>query len=143
MTKKICVLILSLFGLIIRLNAQCNTDSPNSLEVNNTTIEANVVTDVNGRYDGFNPFAGDCDDGQQFFSYNNHVTGNTTIKLDNAGSESYTLTVYDIFGQPVQKTTNIKSAEIEIAQNLVSGFYFIRLSSDKQSSVKTGKLFIK
>lgn len=72
----------------------------------------------------------------------NPFTNNTVLSFQNTKRQNLTLTIYNITGQVVIKTSNITESQTKIERgNLKSGFYFFRLMDEKRL-ITTGKLII-
>ncbi|MBA3664019.1 MAG: T9SS type A sorting domain-containing protein [Bacteroidetes bacterium] len=78
----------------------------------------------------------------RFKLFPNPFTNVATFQFDNFTKQNCTLTLFDLCGQAVRTIKNITVDKVEIErQNLANGFYFYKLSTDKQI-IATGKLAI-
>lgn len=72
--------------------------------------------------------------------YPNPFTNSAILQFNNPKKESCILILYDLHGRIVRTISNITTDKVEIErQNLPSGFYFVQLSTNKQT-IANGKL---
>ncbi|MFK5856991.1 MAG: trypsin-like serine protease [Bacteroidota bacterium] len=74
--------------------------------------------------------------------YPNPTSQSTILEFDNPSNENYTIKIFDITGDLMRTINDCKTNKVKLEKgNLSSGYYFIKVVSEKQV-LATGKLII-